>query len=79
MMKNKACNYMNLVADEFIDGDSGLYTQLAEDTADSLDIYEADGFTIPEWLFDMAVDILDGIISKQLEAESNEFYKFKAG
>lgn len=33
-------------------------TKLAEDCANALDLYEPDdAFTIPEWLFEMAVDV----------------------
>lgn len=34
-------------------------TTLAEDTCDALNLYEEPGWTVPEWVYDLAVDVVD--------------------
>ncbi len=42
---------------DYLEFDSMNYTKLAEATAYQLNIYDEDDFTIPEWVYDLAVDI----------------------
>ena len=57
--RNDVVAWMNREREHYIDmcGENNC-TGLAEDAADALDIYEADGSTIPEWVFDLSFEVL---------------------
>ena len=66
----KAADYMLEVAAEFhTDPRTGEIrtTHHAEDTADDLNIYEDRGWTIPEWVFHLAVDVEDHVLGKEIQ------------
>jgi len=53
----KARQFMRNVKEKYDDGFGTLmYTELAEDTAEKFNLSDEDGH-IPEWVFDMAIDI----------------------
>lgn len=57
-MKDKVKRYMVKHLDNYLDVDSELnFTALAEDAACEFNLYSDADCTIPEWLFELAVDL----------------------
>lgn len=59
MEKSKIKQYMSGVKNEFVDNITGElnYTLLAEDTADHFNLYESDGYTILDYVFEIAIEV----------------------
>ncbi len=63
-------------ADDYDDGISINCTRLAEDAADVFNIYEGTGsdYTIPEWLFDMAVKVEEWYLDGDDTDDDDEYW-----